>query len=88
MTLETQEDWVAYLASSRPQSEKSWTITLLLSTFLGCLGADRFYLGYVGLGTLKFISLGGLGIWWLVDLVLILLAKLPDAYGDLLRRPF
>jgi ribosomal protein L40E len=66
--------------------EKDWLVALLLSIFLGSLGIDRFYLGYVGLGILKLITLGGCGIWWLVDLILIAMNKLPDAQGNPLRQ--
>lgn len=41
----------------------------LLSLFLGFLGADLFYLGYPLQGTLKLLSLGGCGLWWLYDIV-------------------
>lgn len=42
----------------------------LLSWGVGYLGADRFYKGDVGLGLLKLITLGGLGVWYLVDALL------------------
>lgn len=47
-------------------------ITLIISFLIGELGIDRFYLGQTGLGILKLITCGGFGIWWLIDLFLIM----------------
>ena len=66
--------------------EKEWLVALILSILVGALGVDRFYLGYIGLGILKLVTLGGCGIWWLVDLILIALNKVPDAQGNPLRQ--
>ena len=65
---------------------KSWMVALLLSFFLGGLGADRFYLGYTGLGIAKLLTLGGCGIWALIDLIMIALNKIPDAEGQPLAK--
>jgi len=69
-----------------PSGAKDWLVALLLSIFLGTFGVDRFYLGYVGLGILKLITLGGCGIWWLVDVILLAMNKLPDAQGKPLQQ--
>ena len=44
--------------------------TMLLSWILGELGIDRFYRGQIGLGVLKLLTVGGAGIWWLVDAII------------------
>ncbi len=49
----------------------NWTITIIMSIFLGGLGIDRYLMGKVGTGLIKMFTLGGVGIWWLVDLILI-----------------
>ncbi|MGD0124298.1 MAG: TM2 domain-containing protein [Terriglobia bacterium] len=65
---------------------KDWTVTLILSALLGTFGVDRFYLGYIGLGILKLVTFGGCGVWWLVDVILIAMNKIPDAQGVPLRQ--
>ena len=46
-------------------------LSILLSIFIGSLGIDRFYIGDVGLGIGKLLTGGGCGIWWLIDIFLI-----------------
>ena len=62
-------------------SNKSWVLLLLLSIFLGSLGIDRFYLGKVGTGILKLVTFGGLGLWWLIDIILVVMGRMRDSSG-------
>ena len=66
---------------SQAKSGKDWLTALLFSIFLGYIGVDRFYLGYVGLGILKLLTCGGFGIWYIIDLILIATNKLKDSEG-------
>jgi TM2 domain-containing membrane protein YozV len=62
-------------------SEKDWLTTLLLSIFLGGLGVDRFYVGSIGLGIAKLLTCGGVGVWSLIDIILVATGKMKDGKG-------
>jgi len=64
--------------------QKSKVTAALLAFFLGCFGVHRFYVGKTGTGILSLVTLGGLGIWALIDFVMILLGKFTDKDGNAL----
>jgi hypothetical protein len=66
-----------------PEPQKSFLATWLFSLLLGGLGVDRFYLGKIGTGIAKLLTAGGLGFWWLADLIITLAGKQTDKN----RRP-
>jgi len=68
------------------QKDTKYITATYFSLFLGMLGVDRFYMGYVGLGILKLITFGGLGIWWLIDLIWIALGNAKTKRGVRLVR--
>ena len=67
------------------KSEKSNVTALILCLFLGGLGVHRFYVGKIGTGVLQLITLGGLGIWALIDLIMIIMQKFTDGEGNTLQ---
>jgi TM2 domain-containing membrane protein YozV len=63
-------------------SEKKRLIALLLCFFLGALGVHRFYVGKIGTGVAQLLTVGGLGIWALIDLIMIACGAFKDPEGN------
>ena len=63
-------------------SDKDWMVTLILAILVGGLGIDRFYSGSILLGVLKLFTLGGLGLWWLIDLIMLVTGSYKDGDGN------
>lgn len=69
-----------------PGERKEWLVTLLLCFFLGGLGAHRFYSGHIGIGIVQLLTVGGCGIWALIDFIRILIGSYTDANGNKLVK--
>ena len=72
-------------ATEAPPELKRWKVAFLLSLFLGFFGADRFYIGRTRSAIVKLLTLGGFGIWWLSDIILIASDWRRDAWGRPLK---
>lgn len=67
-------------------SDRSRAVTLVLGIVLGVFGAHRFYVGKIGTGIAMLCTAGGLGIWYLVDVVMIASGGFRDAEGRRVLR--
>ena len=67
-------------------SDRSRTVALVLAFFIGVFGAHRFYAGKTNTAILMLVTLGGLGIWWLYDLILVAAGGFRDDEGRLISE--
>ena len=74
----------AMYAAEADDSTKDWLICLLLCLLIGQLGAHRFYAGKHGTAIIQLITIGGFGIWMLIDLITILMGRFKDDEGRLI----
>lgn len=72
---------------SESYGDKDWTVSFVLCLLLGIWGGHRYYTGHVLTGILQFMTFGGFGVWWLIDLYLIGSGKFRDTHGYLLANP-
>jgi len=65
---------------------KDWLTAVLLCFFLGVFGIHRFYTGHTGIGVVQLLTLGGCGIWALIDFIIIIVGNFKDSKGNLLVK--
>lgn len=71
---------------SHSLSQKRILPAALLSFFFGFLGVHRFYAGKIGTGVLQLFTLGGFGIWALIDFIMIVVGSFRDADGNVIDQ--
>lgn len=71
--------------SIKESHQKSPIIVLILGLFLGVFGIHRIYVGKITTGLLMLLTVGGLGIWYLIDLILLVTNKFEDKNGNLIQ---
>ena len=74
------------LNSSTTTSTTDWLTLFLLTFFVGVPGVHRFYVGKIGTGFLMLLTLGGLGVWFLVDLILVVTGQFTNKDGQKIPR--
>ena len=74
------------LDSSTKTNSIDWLALFLLTFFVGVLGVHRFYVGKIGTGVLMLITLGGVGVWFLVDLLLVVTGQFTNKDGQKIPR--
>ena len=71
--------------NSSADRDNKGLITILLCWFLGIVGAHRFYTGHTTIGIIQLLTLGGCGIWVLIDFIMLLLGNFKDADGNIIK---
>ena len=77
---------VSLTSISKGSGNSEWLTTLLLSGFLGTLGVHRFYTGHTGIGVVQLLTLGGCGIWALIDFIMIIMGNFKDSEGNIIQK--
>jgi TM2 domain-containing membrane protein YozV len=69
-------------------SPRARAVAFLLCLFVGYFGVHRFYVGKIGTGILMLLTVGGFGIWYVADLIIVLFGAFRDKEGRKVFRWF
>ena len=83
-----QPGMVAIKSPEEKEMQSKWITTLVLCWFLGIFGVHRFYTGSVGLGILQLVTMGGCGIWVIIDIVKLFMGTYSDGEGNVISGSF
>lgn len=76
---------ISYGRQNIVSDEKNGIVVLLLAFFLGYLGIHSFYAGKTGIGICQLVTLGGLGIWVLIDIIMLVTSSYRDGQGRIVQ---
>ena len=65
---------------------KDWLTTLLLSVLVGVFGVHRFYTGNIAIGVIQLLTGGGCGIWYIIDIIMVVTGDYRDGDGNKLDK--
>ncbi len=68
------------------EQRTKWITCLLLCWFLGVFGIHRFYTGHTAIGVVQLLTLGGCGIWYIIDFIIIISGSFKDSQGNLIKN--
>ena len=71
-----------YRGNLQAKSDKKILPAFILAWFFGVFGVHRFYIGKTGTGILQLLTFGGLGIWALIDIIVIVMGNFTDGNGN------
>lgn len=74
------------ISSEITEKRNKWITCLLLCWFLGVFGVHRFYTGHTALGVVQLLTLGGCGIWTIIDFIIIVSGNFKDAQGNPIKN--
>jgi len=81
-----RQPYTSFQHEEQQQNENEWLTILLLCWFLGALGIHRFYSGYKVIGIIQLLTLGGCGVWVMIDLIMIIIGNYKDVNGKPIKN--
>ena len=83
---DVQTDLPPVVKETSAVSDKKRLLTLLICLPFGIFGAHHFYAGKIKTGILMLVTIGGLGIWYIIDCLIVLFGEFTDNEGRKIKE--